>query len=73
MTDELRQLYSECGIEDYEMRGFDIAFTRYVDLMEECYVLTSNDICDELAIVGRWRETMWDIYRIILECPEIWW
>jgi hypothetical protein len=69
----LKQIASDLGIADYEWRGFDHAFTNYVNLVD-CDGYTHSEACAALPVNGeRWKAALADLYRVILDQPELYW
>jgi len=69
--DPLIAYVADYGIADYESRGFLQAFTAYVNAVD-CDDMTHREACDRLRIGGRrWEDACAELYRLILDCPEL--
>lgn len=72
-TDQLMEIALDLGIADYEYRGFNHAFTNYVNL-RDCDDYSHSEACEALPVRGeRWQQALADLYRIILDEPELYW
>lgn len=73
VTNPLQDFARELGIDDYEWRGFDRAFTNYVNLVDRDDY-THREACDALKIGGeRWENACRELYRAVLAQPELYW